>query len=224
MKKYFRRKEDVYEAVQEVGFLPFFPCGIRGLSIEEHTPDDLWFGSEPGPWEWKGPVLRMGNCVYGKFFDQKAGYISTKWFRDFANWRRNGYDFDARFNDNLASYEDQYLYNIISSRSSMLSYEAKGLGNYCKGGRKGFDMHITRLQMQGYVIVSDFEYKQDKHGNDYGWGICRYALPENFLGKRFSNHIYTHSPEESRDRIMKYLQQEFPQEDVRDLVRLLGKQ
>ena len=45
----------------------------------------------------------------------------------------------------------------------MLSYEAKGLGNYCKNGRKGFDTHITRLQMQCYVVISDFEYRQDKH-------------------------------------------------------------
>ena len=222
MKKYFRKKEDVYDAVQEVGFLPFFPCGIPGLSIEEHTPSELWFTDDPGPWEWKGPVLRMGNCVYGKFFNNKAGFVSTKWFNDFANWRRDGYDFDARFNDNLASYDDQYLYNIISSRKSMLSYEAKGLGNYCKNGRKGFDTHITRLQMQCYVVISDFEYRQDKHGSDYGWGVGRYAVPENFLGKRFANHVYTRTPEESRDRILKFLQKEFPETDIRDLRRLLG--
>ena len=104
----------------------------------------------------------------------------------------------------------------------MLSYEAKGLGNYCKGGRKGFDTHITRLQMQGYVVISDFEYRQDKHGNDYGWGVGRYAAPENFLGKRFANHVYTRTPEESRDRILKFLQKEFPETDIRDLRRLLG--
>lgn len=224
MKKYFRCKEDIDEAIQEVGFLPFFACGIPGLSIEEHTPQDLWFGSEPGPWEWKGPVLRMGHSVYGKFFDKKAGYVSRKWFNDFANYRRDGYDFDARFNDNKASYDDQYLYNIMQSRNSLLSDEAKGLGNYVKNGRKGFDTHITRLQMQCYVVVSDFEYKQDKHGNDYGWGICRYATPEHFLGNRFCNHVYTRTPEESRDRILKHLQKQFPLEDIRDLRQLLGKQ
>lgn len=104
----------------------------------------------------------------------------------------------------------------------MLSYEAKGLGNYGMNGRRGFDTHITRLQMQCYVLTSDFEYRQDKRGNDYGWGVARYATPENFLGKRFSNHVYTRTPEQSRDRILKFLQEKYPKEDIRRLRKLLG--
>jgi hypothetical protein len=164
MKKYFRKKEDLYDAVQEVGFLPFFPCEIKGLSIEEHTPEDLWFTDNPGPWEWKGPVLRMGNCVYGKFFNNKAGFISTKWFMILPTGAGMAM---TLMQGSMTTWHRMMISISIQhhhSRKSMLSYEAKGLGNYCKGGRKGFDTHITRLQMQCYVIISDFEYRQDKKG------------------------------------------------------------
>ena len=92
----FDSAEKLHEAVLKYGFLPFFENEIKGFSIEEHTPADRWFTSLEGPWEWKGPVLRMGDVVYGKFFNNKAGYISLKWYPDFANFRRDGYDFDAR--------------------------------------------------------------------------------------------------------------------------------
>lgn len=73
--------------VQEVGFLPLFQNEIHGFSVEDHTPAALWFSDEAdGPWEWKGPVIRSGGCVYGKFFHGKAGFISMDWFPDFANY------------------------------------------------------------------------------------------------------------------------------------------
>ena len=43
-------------------------------------------------WEWKGDVARNRQLVYGKFFAGKAGFVSLKWFPDFCNYRRDGYD------------------------------------------------------------------------------------------------------------------------------------
>lgn len=40
----------------------------------------------------------------------------------------------------------------------MLSKELKKICNYRKGGNKGFDTVITRLQMQIYVTIADFVY------------------------------------------------------------------
>ena len=57
--------EKILETVQRLGFLPFFKNGIPGFSIAEHTPPRLWFSdTEEGPWEWKGPLARTGDCVY----------------------------------------------------------------------------------------------------------------------------------------------------------------
>ena len=40
-------------------------------------------------WKWKGPIVQEGNCVYGKFFASKAGFISRTWWPDFCNYRRS---------------------------------------------------------------------------------------------------------------------------------------
>ncbi|MCD8123048.1 MAG: hypothetical protein LUE65_12595 [Clostridiales bacterium] len=54
----------------------------------------------------------------------------------------------------------------------MLSKTLKRDGNYRKGGATGFDTSINRLQAQGYVIISNFIYLQDRHGKEYGWGVA----------------------------------------------------
>jgi len=224
-------RQDLMAVIQELGFLPFFANEIEGFSIEEHVPDEIWFTDLEGPWDWKGPVISEGDCVYGKFFHKKAGFISNKWFYDFANYRRDGYDFDARFEDGLATYDEQYLYNIIASRHSVLSKDAKVIGGYVKPRekgkdswqpRKGFDTNITKLQMKCYVITSDFVYETDKNGNPYGWGIARYATPEMYLGKKFENNVYKRSPEASKKRILKHLRSIMPDVEESLLEYFLG--
>ena len=224
-------RADLIEAVKHFGFLPFFANEIEGFSVEEMTPSSRWFTSLEGPWEWKGPVISEGDCVYGKFFAKKAGFVSNRWFPDFANLRRDGYDFDARMEDGLVSYSDAYLYDIIARHHSILSKDAKAEGGYVKPSRKepdawqprkGFDTSITRLQMQCYVITSNFEYEMDRNGNFYGWGIARYAIPEEYPGKRkFTDRVYLHTVEESRKRILKHLKKVLPQAQEKELERLL---
>ena len=226
-----RTRTDLIEAVAYYGFLPFFANEIEGLSVEEMTPSRLWFTEISGPWEWKGPVISEGDCVYGKFFDKKAGFVSNQWFPDFANIRRDGYDFDARFEDGLATHNDQYLYNLIASKHSMLSKDAKILGGYMKPRnagkddwkpRKGFDTTITRLQMQCYIITSNFEYETGKNGQPYGWGIARYATPEAYLGKSFGKKVYYRTVDASRKRILKHLRSVLPDTETVYLERLIG--
>ena len=223
---YIRTKEDLKDAVETFGFLPFFSHEIEGFSIEENCDPSVYFTDEPGVWEWKGPVIQELGCAYGKFFNKKAGFISKKWFNDFANYRRDGYDFDARVDDGLADYNEQYLYDIIASRHSILSKEAKAIGGYIKPKksgpdqwepRKGFDTNITKLQMQCYVITSNFEYEMDRNGNFYGWGIARYSTPEEFFGKKFTNHVYDRTPEESKKRIIRHLKKILPEASTEEI-------
>lgn len=155
--------------VEAWGILPFFRNELPGFSVEEHTPPSLWFSDhEEGPREWKGPVIRQTGCAYGKFFQNKAAFVSRAWFPDFANWRRNGYDFDIRYDDGLAKNVDKYVLDLLDGQESLLSKELKRLGGFGKKGRKGFDAIITRLQMQGYVTTTNFEYQLDKNGMAYG--------------------------------------------------------
>ena len=218
-------KQHLIDAVNKFGFLPFFSNSIEGFSVEEHVTRDCWYHSESGEWsawEWKGPVIRETGCAYGKFFEKKACYISPEWFPDFANYRRDGYDFDARYEDGLSNYRDKVLYELLDNSAPVISKRLKTLGNYKKGGNKGFDTIISRLQAQGYVIISDFVYMKDRFGNPYGWGVAEYSTPERFMGESFTERVYDKSPEESYKKLLAHFCKLFPNEDIKTLKKFLG--
>ena len=72
------------------------------------------------------------------------------------------------------------------------------------------------------VTISDFRYSVDRNGNEYGWGIAEYSLPEKFFGKRFTDAVYRHSPQESYARVVKQLKKILPdavQEQIEKILR-----
>ena len=215
-----RSMDDVAEAIGALGFLPFFRNTVPGFSIEERTPRALWFSDQPGPWDWKGPLIRTGDFVYGKFFRGKAVFVSREWLPDLANFRRDGYDYDARCEDGLAPWHEQRIYEKLSC-GGMLSKALKNDCGYGKEGLKGFDQAITHLQMQTYVCVENFEYALDRHGAPYGWGIARYNTPEVLYGRAFVRSAYRRDPAESYERIKAHLLSVLPatEAEVKKLLR-----
>lgn len=214
--------DDIVRLVKKIGFLPFFVNDIQGFSIEEHCPRELWFAADAdGPWEWKGPIARSGECVYGKFFGGKAGFVSLDVFPDLANYRRNGYDFDARYDDGLASRKDKDVYDTITASGSLLSKELKAACNYRKGGNKGFETVITRLQMQTYVNIADFVYMRDKHGNTYGWGVAKYSTPEEMFGYDVITAAYKIDPQNSKELLLARLSDILPDVTEDKLLKLI---
>ena len=214
--------EALIDLVQQLGFLPFFANDIQGFSIEECCPPQLWFADDAdGPWEWKGPVARMGRCVYGKFFGGKAGFVSLDCFPDFANHRRSGYDFDSRCEEGLVFWKDQQLWETLQQEGSLLSHSLKEACNYRKGGNTGFETVITRLQMQTYVCIADFEYRRDRFGKPYGWGIARYSTPEALFGYERVTAAYCREPEESRQRLLAQLRAILPEASEAQLLKFL---
>lgn len=217
-------KSDLIELINEYGFLPFFENSIEGFSIEEHITPDCWWHSDTGEWsawEWKGPVIRDTGCAYGKFFEKKACYISPEWFADFANYRRDGYDFDARFDDGLAAYRDKRLYDLVADNTPIISKKLKELGNYKKGGEKGFDTVMNRLQAQCYITISDFVYMKNKKGEPYGWGVAEYSTPEVFMGSGFKSKVYGRTPLESYERILSHFCELFPNTDIEHIKKFI---
>ncbi|MFR8334959.1 MAG: hypothetical protein ACLU9S_23465 [Oscillospiraceae bacterium] len=175
-----------------------------------------------GPWEWERTgVARSGKCLYGKLFNKKAGFVSREWIPDFANFRRDGYDFDARWDDGLASYKDKELYEAIAGEGRMLSKRLKEALNYRKGGNTGFETCITRLQMQSYVCIADFVYMQDRYGRPYGWGVAEYATPEELFGYDLITSAYQRDPQESKERMMQHLSSILPGASVQQLTKIL---
>ncbi|MBR1423367.1 MAG: hypothetical protein IJ571_08010 [Ruminococcus sp.] len=218
---YISSQADLEKAVEEYGFLPYFRNSIEGFSIEEHIDPRFWFSAEEGAWEWKGPVIRSTGCAYGKFFERKAVYVSREWFPELANYRRNGYDFDALYDDGLAKRADKTLYDLIAENEPVISKQLKKLGNYRKGGNKGFDSSAVRLQEQCYVVISNFVYMQDRFGREYGWGVAEYSTPERFIGDDFTDRVYRHEPEESYELVFDHLRRILPHADERDIKRML---
>ncbi|MCD8029910.1 MAG: hypothetical protein LUF85_03520 [Bacteroides sp.] len=235
---------DIEKLAAEMGFLPFFRNEIPGFSIEEHTPSELWFSDEQeGPWEWKGPVLREGNCAYGKLFQKKAGFVSMEWFPELVNYRRSVYN----LYDTPSESMDRQIYETVVEHESLLSKEIKALCGYKKPYKKrvcsldsweskevkalysrakpkkeGYETVVTRLQMGTWLVVADFEYLYNKQGDPYGWGIARYATPEALFGKEKILSCSHHTPEESKQRLTEHLTRLLPQASPSRIEKMIG--
>ncbi len=221
---YIETKEDMINAVETYGIVPLFQNSLKGFSIEEHVDPNAWYSAADDGWkvwEWKGPVIRESGCAYGKFFEKKACFISKEWYLDFANYRRDGYDFDTLYDCGLAYRGDKILYDLISNNAPILSKRLKQIGNYRKDGVKGFDTMINRLQAKGYVLISDFVYMRDKYGMQYGWGVAEYSTPEAFMGEDFTDLVYSCEPEESYQKIFEHIKQLNPNESDEAIKRFL---
>ena len=215
--------DDVHDRIMEYGFLPFFSNDVPGFSIEDQIDPKIWFSDLEGPWEWKPTLLEMGDVVYGKFFGKKAGYVSLEWFPYFANLRRDGYDFDAGYDDGLYPYSDKAMLETIEFSKVISSMLLKEKGNFRKGGNKGFDTILNRLMMNTYVCIDTFEYKMDKHGNPYGWGIARYTTPERKYGKKVVTKAYREKPETSKAKILDHVMKFFPSTVEKEMEKLIVK-
>lgn len=209
--------EILSEYVQKYGFLPFFKNSIPGFSVEEKCPPELWFTDVPGPWEWKGPVIREGKCTYGKFFKNKAVYVSLQMLPYLCALRRDGYDFDARCDDDLVFYRDKEIYEIVQKHGAIVSKELRKLA----GDDKSFDKYVTRLQMQTYIVTKDFVYEQSKSGKQYGWGLAVYATPEHLFGQKPVTSQYKTPPEDCIRIITDKIRENFPEADENTVLKLI---
>ena len=210
--------DELQQLVEEIGFLPFFRTHISGYSLEECTPPGRWFekGVE-GPWEWREELALRGSAAYGKLFMRKAGFVSPAWYPVLANYRRDGYDFDARFEDGLAPHNQKAVMDLVLARGPMLSVELKEQS----GIAKGFDTVMQKLQMQTYLTVREFRYKRDRFGFPQGWGVGRYCMPEDIWGADTLAAGYAEEPADSFGRIVEHIAALWPGVDRADIVKLI---
>jgi hypothetical protein len=216
-----RGKGDLISLIQEVGFLPAFRSHIAGFSVEDRIAPEYWFSGGEGFWEWIGPVIRESGCAYGKLLGGRAAFLTLDWYREFANYRRDGYDFDARCDEGLVRSKDKQVFDVRWEHGSLLSKE---LNRMSSGGgkRKDFDTIMTRLQMLGYVVISNFEYELNRRGETFGWGLARYETPERRFGAAFTDAVYTREPAESRQLLLERLKRLLPDTEETGILKLLG--
>lgn len=230
---------ELEEAAIRYGVLPFFRNNIKGFSVEEMLAPGLLFGGNEfeGAWEWKGPVVRNRTSAYGKFFRKKAGFVSRELLPYFLKYRR------SQFKIPPAS-TDEMIYDIIEINDAMTSTELREtlLGaprrrRACdlpelrpdidiglqEGGKRPsrhtLETPLQRLQMGGWLCISDFRYKLTKRGERYGWGVAQYSTPEMLFDREELTTDLT--PEECLDYIVDYVHSRYPRASESQLRKLL---
>ena len=219
--------DEASEYIEQVGFLPLFKNDIPGFSLEERTVPEYWWSGDPerDPWEWRERIARRGKIAYGKFFDKKAGFISTEWLPAFVNYRRDGYDFDALWEDGKAPAKQKKIMDHFMddlADEEYYSNDLKQRAGFGKGGEKGFEGVMTALQMQLYLCVRDFRQRVNKKGEAYGWPIAVYATPEHLWGYDCVTSAYREETQESAERIVKHISDVYPIATVEQIWATIG--
>lgn len=218
-----RTPEQLMEYVNEVGFLPLFQNDIPGLSVEERTVAYHWWSDDPAvdPWIWREIAAESGKVAYGKFFEKKAGFISLDWFPVFANYRRDGYDFDSRWEDAKANIRHKKIMDCFQEKEELFSFELKRLAGFGTGGEKNFEGCVSELEMETYLVIRGFRSRLNKKGEPYGWPITVYTCPESLWGYDVFSAAYREDPQRSYERIAEHLKTVYPIITDRQIHRLL---
>ena len=229
-----RTWQELVNWINEIGFLPLFGNEVEGFSAEEHTSPDYWWSGirQEDPWEWREIIAASTQVAYGKFFGNKAGFISLEWLPYFVNCRRNGYDFDARYQDGLASRREKKIMDFFIGEDEdgdpvykderILSTDLKKMAGFGKGGEKNYPGIITGLQMQTYLVIADFKRRKNKRGDEYGMAVSIMLPPESIWGYETVTAAYSEKPNESWDRIFGHVKEMYPGVDDPEIIRLIG--
>lgn len=229
-----RTWKELVNWVNEVGFLPLFSNEVEGFSAEEHVSPDYWWTGvrEEDPWEWREIIAASHEVAYGKFFDKKAGFISKEWLPYFANSRRCGYDFDALWEDGKASRRAKKIMDFFWEEADgdtvckdvyILSTDLKKQAGFGKGGEKNYPGILTDLQMQTYLVLSDFTRRQNKRGEEYGMAVSVPLPPEAIWGADLVRSAYSEKPSASWERLIGRVKELYPAAEEADIIRLIGK-
>ena len=213
--------------INEIGFLPLFKNDIPGFSLEERTAAKYWWSGDRkrDPWEWREIIAGSGQVAYGKFFDKKAGFISKEWFPYFANYRRDGYDFDALWDDEKASIRQKKIMDLFAEENAdaeIFSFEVKQNAGFGKGGEKNFEGTVTDLEMKMYLCMRDFRQRKNKKGESYGWSIAVYSTPEHLWGYDYVTSAYHEDAKESWKRIEDHMHEIYPVATDTQIYRMLS--
>ena len=231
-----RSADELVAWVNEIGFLPFFANEVEGFSAEEHTAAQAWWTGrrDTDPWEWREAIAGGHAVAYGKFFDGRAGFIAPAWLPVFANARRNGWDFDGKWQDGRASHRERAIMerfmNVESAdepefnKAAIMSTELKALAGFGKGGEKNYPGILTGLQMQLYLVIGGFRRRQTKEGRDYGMPVSVIMTPESIWGYELMSSAYAEAPKESWTRIFDHTKALYPGADDGAITRLIGRQ
>lgn len=219
--------EDLEAKIEEIGFLPLFAGEVPGFSVEEMTSPADWWCGDPAvdPWEWRAIVAGRGRIAYGKFFHGRAGFVSHRYLPAFANYRRDGYDFDARWDDELADIREKKIMDLFAENHEdreLYTFEIRNEAGFRKGGEKNFEGMLTRLQMEFYLVCCGLRQRTGKEGKPYGWPISVYCLPEHLFGYDTMTAEYASDPADSLQKLASRVRECFPESTDEQILNLIA--
>ena len=208
---------DLIRLIEQMGFLPLFANIIPGFSVEEKTTAEVWEG-EDSPWEWREILAAHPDIAYGRFFDGKTGFIHRSWFPTFANYRRNGCDFEDLYYEGHTPHSCKKVMEQIRGLivpNGELKRQS-GIGD-------GYNAAMTLLQMHTYLIACGFERKVNKRGQISGsWHEAIFSTPETKWDYDFVTAEYGDDPSDSWEKILEQLRRNYPSVDDKSVFKLLG--
>jgi len=214
---------ELSDFINDIGFLPLFKNNVAGFSVEELTAADAWWAGNPeeDPWGWREVIAAEGRIAYGKLYGNKAGFVSKEWYPYLASYRRNGYDFDSRYEDGLASYRAKKIMNVLEIKEELLSNELKTAAGFGKEGEKGYESTITALQMQTYITVIGFRKRSNKKQEEYGWPVAVISTSERLFGQDYVRSAYHMKAKEAKDKIVNHLKTKFSDAAIADIEKVI---
>ena len=216
--------DDVVSLIHKTGFLSFFAVAVPGCSVEEHTYSWDWWTDDPDtdPWNWRMKIAARDDIAYGKFFDRKAGFISKEWFPTFANYRRDGYDYEGFYQDGKMKNQAKKILDVLELNEDAIGLEQmSGQLRKKAGVEKGFDNVLIDLQMQSFLLISRFQQKRNKRGEEYGWHLPCFMTPETKWGYDFVNSEDC-TADESWEKIAAKVREGYPDAGEKDIRKAFG--
>ncbi len=229
-----RSPQALVRLINETGFLPLFSGDIPGFSVEEHVSAASWWTGDPqeDPWVWREILAENHEVAYGKFFRGKAGFISLKWLPVFSSVRRDGYDFQGRWEDGRATRREKAIMDVfiaedeegepIFRNTPVLSSDLASRAGFGRGGEKNFSGILTGLQMQTFLVISGFRQKISRKGVPYGMPVATLLPPEALWGTEAVMPSDALPPMEAGMRILLHVRERFPGAGDEEIRKVLG--
>ena len=166
-----RDQEGMLNLIRTYQLVPFFVNIIPGYSIEEHTPQELWFTDENlGPWDWKIECVQSGDIAYGKFLcGGKAAFATVDVYREVINWRRSLPKYQP-------SPDQKKVLDYIEEHGSISVSDVRKLMGMKKAAA---DALLAKIQMQARIVTGDISRVYRGADLKYsGWQRSSFCTPE----------------------------------------------
>ena len=105
----------------------------------------------------------------------------------------------------------------------ILSTDLKKQAGFGKNGEKNYPGIITGLQMQTYLVITDFHRRVNKKGAPYGMPVSVLQPPEAVWGYEIITSAYHQKPAESWQKIYDHMTALYPGNRDKDIVKMIGK-